>query len=417
MEMTDMATNQEDTRTDTPGTSGNRPILDGIKIVEFAHVIAGPMAGSLLGDLGAEVIHVEDPHIGDPGRTMGPMKEGQGLWWKVSGRNKRSVTIDLRHEAGQGLARRLVMWADVVISNVRFDTLAKWGLDWESLHALSPRLIYLQVSGNGATSTLRNEPGFGKVGEAKSGVVYITGFTDGPPIHTGFSHADSVTALMGAFAISAALTRRHEPDFEGEWIDLALFESLFRLIEWQVIVFDQLGMVPRRAGNQLSVAPGAVVNTYLSADEDWVTVTSGTPKSVRNIAAMLGEPIEEYQDAEDQKAKTSHLDSLLKTWFAQRNAEDGLAEMRKCEVVGSRIFNIGDIFADDTYRERQDIIAIEDDVLGTIKMQGVVPKLTNYPGRVWRSGPALGADNEYVYRELLSLSAEEVADLKASGTI
>ena len=247
---------------DTPSL----PALAGVKVVEFAHVIAGPLAGTLLADLGADVVHVEDPKAGDPGRSQGPTKDGVHLWWKVSGRNKRSVTLDLRSPAGQALAHELIQWADVVITNMRFDTLARWGLDWEGIHRLNPRAVMLQITGNGATTTARNDPGFGKVGEARSGVVHITGFPDGPPVHTGFSHADSVTALMGAFAISAALVRRGDPDFEGEWIDLALFESLFRLIEWQVIVYDQLGVPPMRAGNQLAVAPGAVINTYLSAD-------------------------------------------------------------------------------------------------------------------------------------------------------
>lgn len=186
--------------------SKNRPTLDGIKVVEFAHVIAGPLAGTLLADLGADVVHVEDPTNGDPGRQQGPTKDGVHLWWKVSGRNKRSVTLDLRSPEGQELARELAAWADVVITNFRVATIEKWGLDWETLHRLNPRLVLLQVSGNGVQGVAeasRNDPGFGKVGEARSGVVYVTGFPDGPPVHTGFSHADTVTALMGAYAITA----------------------------------------------------------------------------------------------------------------------------------------------------------------------------------------------------------------------
>ena len=242
------------------------PALAGVKIVEFAHVIAGPLAGTLMADLGAEVVHVEDPRLGDPGRQQGPTKNGVHLWWKVSGRNKRSVTLDLRTPDGQAMARELVEWADVVITNVRVETLRRWGLDWNGVHAVNPRAVMLQITGNGTTSSDYNAPGFGKVGEARSGVVHVTGFPDGPPVHTGFSHADATTALMGAFAVSAALVRRSDPDFEGEWIDLALFETLYRLIEWQVIFYDQLGAAPERAGNRMAVAPGAVVNTYPSAD-------------------------------------------------------------------------------------------------------------------------------------------------------
>lgn len=394
-----------------------RGVLHGVKVVEFAHVIAGPLAGTLLADLGADVIHVEDPGVGDPGRTMGPSKDGQGLWWKVSARNKRSVTIDLRGADGQALARRLVAWADVCITNIRFPTLQKWGLTWEDLQGVNPRLVMLQVTGNGLTSSRRDDPGFGKVGEARSGVVQITGFPDGPPVHTGFSHADSVTALMGAFGVAAALTHRHDPDFEGEHIDLALFESLFRLIEWQVIVHDQLGMVPQRAGNQLAVAPGAVVNTFLTASGDWVTVTSGTPRSVQQIAALLGEPADEYLRVEDQKRLSGRLDDLLRKWISSSETEECLAVMHDAGVVASRIYSMADIAADQTYREREDIIETEDEDLGPVKMQGVIPKFRNMPGEVWRTGPHLGADNEIVFREKLGIGADEFERLVSEKVI
>ena len=398
------------------GPSG-RGVLSGVKVVEFAHVIAGPLAGTLLADMGAEVIHVEDPGVGDPGRTMGPSKKGTGLWWKVSARNKRSVTIDLRTAQGQDLARRLAAWADVCITNVRYPTLVKWGLTWEDLHAVNPKLVMLQVTGNGLTSSRRDDPGFGKVGEARSGVVQITGFPDGPPVHTGFSHADSVTALMGAFGIAAALTRRHDPDFEGEHIDLALFESLFRLIEWQVIVHDQLGLTPERAGNQLAVAPGAVVNTFLTADKDWVTVTSGTPRSVQQIAALLGEPAEDYAHVEDQKRLSGRLDDLLREWIAVTETEECLAAMYQAGVVSSRIYSMDDIANDPIYREREDIIETPDIDLGPVKMQAVVPKLRNMPGEVWRTGPHLGADNDVVFKGRLGLSADEFEKLVAEKVI
>jgi crotonobetainyl-CoA:carnitine CoA-transferase CaiB-like acyl-CoA transferase len=375
------------------------------------------LAGTLMADLGADVVHVEDPGAGDPGRTMGPTKDGTHLWWKVSGRNKRSVTIDLRVPEGQALAHELVQWADVVITNLRVNTLERWGLNWEVLHERNPRLVMLQITGNGANTTARNDPGFGKVGEARSGVVTITGFADGPPVHTGFSHADSVTALMGAYAVSAALVRRNDPDFEGEWIDIALFESLFRLVEWQIIFYDQLGVSPVRAGNQLAVAPGAVINTYLSADDVWITVTSGTPRSVSNIAELLGEPAEEYRTVPDQLAKKERLDGLLHEWIGQRPADECLEQMAKLEVVASRIFTAQDIVNDPTYAEREDIVEIDDPDLGTVRMQGVVPKMGSRPGSVWRTGPSLGQDNELVYGDWLGKTAEELAKLSESGVI
>lgn len=395
----------------------SRPALDGIKIVEFAHVIAGPLAGTLMADLGADVVHVEDPGVGDPGRKMGPAHEGTHVWWKVSGRNKRSVTIDLRQPEGQALAHDLVRWADVVITNVRTATLERWQLDWPSIHEINPKAVLLQVTGNGADTTARNEPGFGKVGEAKSGVVHITGFPDGPPVHTGFSHADSVTAVMGAFAVCAALVRRNDPDFEGEWIDIALFESLFRLIEWQVVVHDLLGVVPERAGNQLAVAPAAVINTYQSSDDVWITVTSATPKSVSNVANLLGEPPEDYATVADQLKNAKRLDALLRDWIAARPAVECLEQMQKLEVVASRIYSMADIVDDPIYREREDIVSIDDPDFGTIRMQGVVPKLHSHPGSVWRTGPRLGEDNDLVFGKWLQLPADRLAALKAAGIV
>ncbi|MFJ7998327.1 CaiB/BaiF CoA transferase family protein [Streptomyces sp. NPDC096310] len=257
---------RENTGVGRPTEHHRQGQLRGLKVVEFAHVVAGPLAGSLLADQGADVVHVEPPGAGDAARTMGPRRDGVPLWFKVAGRDKRAVTLDLHHEAGRAVARRLDAWTDVVIVTLR--------------------AVLLQISGFGATSSQADAPGFGKVGEARSGVVHLTGFPDGPPVPTGFSHGDAVTGLMGAYAVLAALHRRdHDPGLAGEWIDLALFEPLFRLVEWQVIVHDQLGHVPERSGNQLSVAPAAVINTYRSRDGEWLTVTSATPRSVRNACS------------------------------------------------------------------------------------------------------------------------------------
>ena len=402
---------------DRSGRDDEGGALAGLKVVELAHVIAGPLAGTLLADLGAEVVHVENPGGGDTARTQGPAKDGVHLWWKVSGRNKRSVTLNLRTEKGQELARELVAWADVVITNMRASTLEKWGLDWDTLHERHPRLVMLQISGNGVSTTARNDPGFGKVGEARSGVVHLTGFPEGPPVHTGFSHGDSVTALMGAFGVLAGLHRRHEPDFRGEWVDLALFEPLFRLVEWQIIVADQLGTVPNRSGNQLAVAPAAVVNTYASADGVWITVTSGTPRSVRNIAALLGEPSGEYRTVAQQADRTQRLDDLLRDWIGARTAEQALAEIALAEVVASRVYTASDILADPIYAEREDIIEVDDRDLGPVRMQAVVPRMAQRPGTVWRTGAALGQDNDLVFGEWLGRPAEELAGLEEQGVI
>ncbi|MGW0336932.1 CaiB/BaiF CoA transferase family protein [Streptomyces sp. NPDC003011] len=392
--------------------------LRGLKVVEFAHVVAGPMAGSMLADQGADVVHVEPPGAGDAARAMGPQRDGVPLWFKVAGRNKRSVTLDLHHEAGRAVAHRLVAWADVVIVTLRAGRLRSWELDWEAVHRINPKAVLLQISGFGATSSQADAPGFGKMGEARSGVVHLTGFPEGPPVHTGFSHGDAVTGLMGAYAVLAALHRRnHDPDFDGEWIDLALFEPLFRLVEWQVIVHDQLGAIPQRSGNQLAVAPAAVINTYRSGDGDWITVTSATLRSVRNVARLLGLPEEEFATTQQQHARREELDEGLRAWIAERGTPECLEEFARNEVVASRVFDAADIAADPIYAERGDIVTVDDADLGPVRMQAVIPHFRQKPGRVWRAGPSLGQDNRLVYREWLGLSEQEVTDLEKSDVI
>jgi crotonobetainyl-CoA:carnitine CoA-transferase CaiB-like acyl-CoA transferase len=392
--------------------------LSGLKVVEFAHVIAGPLAGTLLADLGADVVHVEDPEHGDPQRYAGPARDGIHLWWKVSARNKRSVTLNLRTEDGRDLARKLATWADVVICNFRVSTLERWQLDFPSLVKINPKLVMLQVTGFGVSSSKRNAPGFGKVGEAMSGVVNITGFPDGPPVHTGFSHGDSVTGLMGAFAIMSAIYRRNtDPDFRGEWIDLALYEGLYRLIEWQVIFYDQLGQNPTRIGNQLSAAPAAVINTFRTSDEQWITVTSGTPRSVQNVAALVGEPPGEYATPAMQVARRERLDQLVREWVSEHTLAECTAEMGRLEVVASPIFTVEHMLDDQTFRENGNVTELDDPDLGRVRMQDVVPRLRNYAGKVWRTAPALGEDNEAVYGRELGFSADEIAAFQGAGTI
>jgi formyl-CoA transferase len=392
--------------------------LAGIKVVEFAQVIAGPLCGTLMADMGADVIHVEPPGTGDSARRMGPAKDGHHLWWKVLGRNKRSATLDMRSDSAAELVQRLVEWADVVIVTFRATTVERFGLDWDSVHRTNPSAVLLQISGYGENTTLRDSPGFGKMGEARSGLVHLTGFPDGPPVHTGFSHGDAVTGLMAAFAVSAALVRRaNHPERQGEWIDLALFEPLFRLVEWQVILHDQLGTVPQRTGNALAVAPAAVIGCYRSADDAWVTVTSGTPRSVVNIVRLLGMDTEALADTMAQTAARAEIDAALEKWIADRPAEEAVAALVAADVVASRVYDMADIAADPIYAERGDIVTVPDADLGEVRMQAALPHFRTDPGSVWRTGAALGEDNDLVYGDWLGISTERVAELRAGGVI
>lgn len=400
-----------------PGTDAAAP-LHGLRVVEFAQIIAGPLAGTLLADLGADVIHVEKPDEGDAARRMGPTKNGVGLWWKVLGRNKRSVTLDLNAPEAREVVDRLVKWADVLITSFRATTTTRFGLDWERVHDLNPSVILLQVSGYGARTSRRDKPGFGKMGEARSGVVHITGEEDGRPIHTGFSHGDATTGLMGAFGIVAALLKRaRDPDHRGEWIDLALSDTLFRLIEWQVILYDQLGIVADRRGNQLPVAPAAVINTYQSAEGDWLTVTSATSKSVTRIVELVGLDEADFDTHEDQLRGQAILDRALRDWIAKRTTSECLREMDRRGVVASKVFSTEDILLDETFNERDSIVTVTDRDLGPIRMQGVVPDFVYSPTRIWRAGPDLGEDTQTVLEAWLGFSREQIEQLAARRTI
>ena len=403
--------------TNAPNASHDLAALRGLKVLSLSHVVAGPFAAALLADFGADVVHVEQPGAGDPARHMGFERDGVYVWWKVAGRNKRSVTIDLRKPEGAELARELASWADVVVSSIRPAALERWGLSWDHLRRVNSRLIMLQITGFGMTGPRRDEPGFGKVGEAMSGVVGITGLPD-QPLHAAFSHGDSATGLMAAFGMMAALYRRdHDPEFAGELIDLALFESLFRMIEWQVIAYDQLNMAPARNGNRLAFAPAAVANVYESSDGVWITVTSATLNSVLSVVRLIGLREDEFRTTADQRKQSDVIDSTLKTWISQRKADDVLALMRKANVVASRIYSIQDIMNDEVYKAREDIITVEDADLGPVRMQAVIPKMMNHAGSVWRSGPQLGEDNEIVFKEWLGMSTERFERLRAADVI
>src|SRR5487761_497297 len=383
-------------------TTNGTAALAGLKVVEFAQLVAGPMAGSMLADLGAEVVHVEDPESGDPLRRIRAERNGVHPWWKVMARNKRSATLNLRVPEGQELARSLIRWADVVVTNNRPGTMERWGLDFEHARAVNPTIIMAHVTGFGLTSSQRDAPGFGKVGEAMSGVVHLTGFPDGPPVHTGFSHGDTLAGVFAALGVQAALYRRSvDPDFAGELVDLALFEPLFRLVDWQIVEHDLLGSSPMRQGNHLEGSKGSVVNLFKAKDDQWLTVSAGTPKATRLLASVLGEEIDDRASTDDLAALD--LDRRVEAWIAERTGDEVVATLKPLGIVAWKIYDAGDILDDPTYAERGDVLEMEDADLGSIRMPDVVPRLTYHRGRVWRTAPALGADNDLVYREYLGI--------------
>jgi formyl-CoA transferase len=392
--------------------AADRGLLHGLRIVEFAEMISGPMAGGFLADHGADVIHVECPATPDPARAVGPTKDGAALWWKVLGRNKRAVTIAMDTPDGQELAHQLIATADVVITNLAWPRLEAWGVDPPTLRGRYPRLIVLHVSGYGANSSRRDEPGVGKVAEAQSGLAELTGVPGRAPVFSGFAQAETLAALTGAFAIQAAIYRRDtapDGDVGGEWIDLALFEPLFRLIEWQAIVHDQIGTIFERNGNQMALGSDGVVDTYQTADGEWIIVTSGTDRGLDRLEELLGCAI----PARD----TSLIKELLADWVHRRTTQECVDGLTAAGVSASRIYSAADIANDENFIARRSIVAVGDDDLGQMRMTAALPHVRNHPGQVWRTGPPLGADNEAVFRDLLGMSADEFARLTADGII
>jgi formyl-CoA transferase len=398
-------------------------LFSGVTVLELGHIIAGPFAASLLADFGAMVIKVEQPHRGDTLRVSGPVKDGQPLWWKAAARNKKSVTINLLDRRGQDLVRRLVARSDVVIENFRPGTLERWGLGWTDLQAINPRLIALRVSGFGQSGPESEKPGFGRVGEAMSGAVHLQGERDGPPSHFGFSLGDLATGLMGAFAIAGALFRRatEGSDFTGECIDLALYETLFRMIDWQIVLYDQLGFVPQRDGNNLAISIAPISNTYQTKDGHWITLASVFGETFYRILDMIGgaalraDP--RFSTREGQMAHREELDALVRAWVGDRTREEALQACEAAGAVAGPVMSPPDIVANPTYQYRENLIRVADPILGGILMHGVVPRLLNYPGAVEHVGPDLGQHNAAILRDWLGISREEFAALERDGVI
>ncbi|MDQ1397035.1 MAG: hypothetical protein QOG64_2294 [Acidimicrobiaceae bacterium] len=396
--------------------TGPTGVLTGLKVVELAQLVAGGMPGSLLADFGADVVHVEDPGSGDLLRGLGPEKEGINLWWKVAGRNKRLVSIDLRHPEGQALARRLAAWADVVVTNFRAGTLERWQLDFPSLQRLNPTLIMLQISALGATGPARDVPGFGKIGEARSGAAHLSGSPDGGPVFAGYLLSDAATALMGALAVQMALYRRaHNPEFRGEWIDDTLSEPLFRLIDWQVVVHDQLGVIPTRTGGGPWITEPTLTRTAATADGRWIVISASALDEVRALAGVVGQDACDSWDEVGRRRQA--LDVAVDAWIIERAADAALAILAEAGVVAAAILDIADIFADPTYAEREDIITVADPDLGPVRMQTVIPRFVNHPGTVWRCGASVGEDNRFVLQEFLGLSEDDCSTLAHSGAL
>ncbi|MBT5265437.1 MAG: CoA transferase [Rhodospirillaceae bacterium] len=393
--------------------------LAGLRVIDAATILAGPQIASLLGDFGADVIKVEHPK-GDPLRHTGIKKDGHGLWWKVVARNKRCVTAKLSDPDGKALFLRLIETADVLIENFRPGTLERWGLGWEDLKAINPRLVMVRVTGFGQTGPYKDRPGFGTLAEAFSGFSHITGEADGPPTLPPFGLADGVAAQYGTFATMFALYERDaKGSGAGQMIDLSIYEPLFALVGYQPTMFDQTGIVQNRTGNRsVNNAPR---NTYKTSDGRWVALSSASPSILRRLLELTGGPgtadDPRFETAESRLAHVDALDAIVGGWIARHDLATVTAEFERVEAAIAPVMDVGQIFEDPQYIARGDVVSIEDADLGPVRMQSVFPRLSRTPGRIRHTGQNLGQHNDEIFGEEFGLSPEDLKRLKAQGAI
>ena len=397
-----------------------RQVLNGLRVIDAGTMVAGPFIGTLLADYGADVIKVERPQSGDPMREWSPMKDGTSLWWKVTGRNKRLVTLNLAKRKGRDLFLRLVSDADVVIENFRPGTFARWGLSYEDLAAVNPGVIVVHVSGYGQTGPYAQRPGYGTVAEGISGVPSFTGFPDKPPTLSAFPLADCLAAVFGTIGLLAAIYERDVAGTGlGQEIDVSLYEPVFRLAESQVIGYDQLGIIKERRGNRFE--EDSPRNAYETADGEWITISASSDRTFGRLAIAIGraELVEDprFRDNASRLANDIELDEIIAAWIRARPADEVLTTFENADAVAGRIYTVKDIFEDEHYRARHDIVEVPDPDFGAVKMPGVFPKFSRAEYGVRWTGGRLGQHNVEIFNHLLGLAAEELAAAEAEGVI
>jgi len=393
--------------------------LAGLRVLDIATIIAAPFAASLLADYGAEVLKVELPS-GDGARGFPPFKDGKSLWWKVTNRNKKFVTLDLRKPEGIAILKKLLPKFDVLVENFRPGTLDRWGLTREVLWAIQPRLVILRATGFGQTGPYRDRPGFARIFEAMGGLTYITGEPGGEPMHAGYPIGDAIGGVFGALGIVTALWKRaRDPDAPGEEIDLSMTEATLRLLEFIAIEHDQLGTVRERSGNANQYSAPAAV--YKTRDGRWVSLAGSTNVLYANNCRAIGRPdlIADPRFANNglRVEHKEELNAIFSAWCAQHTLDEVLKAFAAAQGTIAPIYSIDQVFADPQIQARDAITAVPDADFGSVRMQNVVPRFVNDPGKVRNTGGAIGQDNAEVYGQWLSMDEAEQQQLKKSGVI
>jgi crotonobetainyl-CoA:carnitine CoA-transferase CaiB-like acyl-CoA transferase len=396
--------------------------LAGVTVVDLATFLAAPVAATLLGEFGAEVIKVEQPGLGDDLRRLGrPPAEGlASYWWFQEARNKKSITCNLRLPEGQALVKRLIAGAQVVTENFRPGTLERWGLGWEDLSRVNPALVMLRISAFGQTGPLRDRPGFGRIAAAVGGLSYVSGYPDRPPVTPGTPTVpDYLVGVFGALGTLVAL-RDAERTGQGQVVDLALYEPVLRILDDALAVYAGTGQVRERIGSGTESA--APHNHYRTRDGRWLAVACTNDRMFTRLAEAVGHP--EWRD-DPRLATTRHrlehralVDELVADWVARHDAKDALQILEAAEVPAALVMSVADLIEDAQVRARGNLVEVASEVAGRLLMPGVVPRLTRTPGEVRTAGPPRpGEHNDEVWGGRLGLSRAELAELRARGVI
>ena len=396
--------------------------LAGVKVIELGTLIAGPFCSRILAEFGADVIKVEAPGEGDPlrkWRKLYPTADGDtSLWWFVQGRNKKSMTLNLKHPDGVAILRKLVADADIVVENFRPGVLEKLGLGWEALSAINPALVMVRLSGFGQTGPMAKLPGFGAIGESMGGLRYVTGFPDRPPVKTGVSIGDSIAALWGALGALMALRHREVNGGAGQVVDVALYEAVFAMMESMVPEFDVMGFVRERTGN---VMPGITPsNTHTTRDGKHVIIGANGDAIFRRLMQAIGR-----QDLADdpqlasnagRDARAAEIYAVIDQWVVANDEAEILRVAAAAEVPASRIFSVADMFSDPQFQARGMLEAALLPDGKPFHIPGVVPRLSATPGSTEWLGPRLGEHTEPILGGL-GYTPSEIASLRSGGAI
>lgn len=390
--------------------------LEGVKVLELGSLIAGPYASALFAQFGAEVIKVEPPSEGDPLRKWRKLHDGTSLWWYTQSRNKKSVTLDLKSEEARDIVRRLASGIDIVIENFRPGTLEKWGLGWEQLSALKPELVMVRISGYGQTGPYRERPGFAAIAECMGGLRHVTGFQDRPPVRVGVSLGDTLASLYGTIGALMAMHHLRVNGGKGQYIDVALYEAVFAVMESLVPEYAAFGHVRERTGASLpGISPS---NTYPCGDGRYVVIAGNGDAIFKRLMTAIGrDDLGNDPELARNDGRVKHnerLDAAISSWTAQRDLNKILGVLEAAQVPCGRVYTAADIAADPHYRAR-DMIERHNLADGSpIELPGMVPKLSATPGQTRWLGPQLGEHTQEVLASV-GIDAKEFGDLRTRG--